>query len=194
MRLRPILVTLFFCISISAFAQQDSLKAISELPTGKESVEHSPKKAAIMSACLPGLGQIYNKSYWKVPVVYAGFYGLGYMFKENNNYYQEVKVLYDDFRNPYLERGESLPDTTFTLYGVSGIPTYRIKELRDEYRRKRDLALIGAGVWYVLTIVESYVDAHMYTFDISDDLTLRYEPSFYTAGTSITGIRFSLTF
>jgi TM2 domain-containing membrane protein YozV len=129
---------------------------------------HSPVKASLLSAALPGAGQFYNRKYWKVPVIYAAFGGLGYLAKWNDNRYRT-------YRNAYRLRIDGDPSTTddFTnLYSDNDL-----KLLRDYYRRNRDLTLIFTGLVYVLNIVDASVDAHLFYFDISDNLSLHIAPS-----------------
>ncbi len=134
---------------------------------------HSPTKATIYSLVLPGLGQIYNKKYWKLPVVYAGFGTLIYFAVTNNQEYQKYsdayyhKIEYPD--GPPLEDNEyeALYDEEFLL------------DSKNYYRRNRDLSYILSGVWYLLVAVDATVDAHLYTWEVDDDLSLRFEPQFY---------------
>ncbi len=143
---------------------------------------HSPKKAALMSTFLPGLGQAYNKKYWKIPVIYAGFVGLVYSINFN-----ETK--YVGYRNDYQH---SL-DSTYT--GPYSLDDLLI--LQKYYHRYRDLSVIGAALLYVLNIVDASVDAHMFTFDVSNDLSFKIQPTIinsvytnqYTTGVSI-GVKF----
>ena len=129
---------------------------------------HRANKAAILSAIIPGGGQVYNKSYWKVPVLYGGIAALIYFidFNEKN---------YKTFRTAYIFRND-LDSTT-----VDGFSTYTNDDLlvrRDYYRRNRDLCYIITGVVYLLNIIDAYVDAHLKDFDVSDDLSLSTHPYF----------------
>lgn len=133
----------------------------------------SPGGAALRSTIVPGWGQAYNGKYYKVPLIYGIGAGLIYGISYNHGYF-------DDLRDAYLlrqdEDAELLdpyhPDTT-----VEGKPRYNLDQLvsaREFYRRNRDLFAIGFAAFYVLNIVDAYVDAHLYEFDVSDDLTLRW--------------------
>lgn len=130
---------------------------------------HSIKKAAIYSAVLPGLGQVYNKAAWKVPIIYAGFGVLTYFIISNNKEYQLYHEAYvykangrtDPIDNPYVDK-------------------YNLDQLQrgmDYYRRNRDLSFIVTGIWYTLNILEAYVDAHFFDYDISEDLSINIRPS-----------------
>jgi hypothetical protein len=148
-------------------------------------VVHSPRKATIMSACLPGLGQAYNKKYWKIPILYAGLGGAGYAIAWNNNKYQ-------DFRKAYIARTDTLDSTTdaYPRYSASNL-----LDLRNYYRHNLELSVIIITAVYILNIVDASVDAHLYDFDISDDLSLRVQPSVWSVGPgSQFGGGLSLTF
>lgn len=128
---------------------------------------HSPKKAAIYSAVLPGLGQAYNRKYWKIPVIYVGFAGLGYAVYYTNNNYQE-------FRQAYALRLDTIiTNDTHPLYSTSGLQL-----TRDAWHRNRDLSIVGCLALYTLQVIDATVDAHLYKFDekINDKLSLQLEP------------------
>ncbi|MFO7869549.1 MAG: DUF5683 domain-containing protein [Bacteroidales bacterium] len=159
---------------------------------------HSPQKATIYSTILPGLGQVYNKSYWKVPVIYGGFAALGYVISQNHIFYSDFKNEYDSYQE-YVTEEEAAgrtpnSDTLLTVRGVQSYSVYNVKEGRDYYRRRRDLAIIGIGSWYILQIIEAYVDAHMFSFDISDDLSVRYRPTFFDVALPVSGVSVSVRF
>ncbi len=140
-----------------------------------------PAKAALLSAVIPGAGQVYNKSYWKVPLIYATGTVIGYFLVDNNNKYQ-------DFRKALILRNRDSSDVYVDnrIYGVfnpaKGVQTQRgtenLRYSRDFYRRNRDLTIMIAVVAYGLNIAEAYVHAHLKDFDISEDLSLRVQPDF----------------
>jgi hypothetical protein len=149
--------------------------------------KHSPMVAATMSAILPGLGQAYNKKYWKMPVVYAGFGVLAYFIIDNNKGYQKFKTAYklridDDSSN------DNLPRYT----------TENLRIIKNSYWKNRDLSILLTGVFYALNILDAAVDAHFYTYDVSDDLSFRIRPTVErTAGTNQSaapGVCLSLNF
>lgn len=155
------------------FAPADSVPA-------KDTVKvkiHSPKRAAIYSAVLPGLGQVYNKKYWKVPIVYAGFGGLGYGFFWNHGYFK-------DYRDALRLRYDDDPNTNdeFTQYSDADLVT-----LKNYYQRYRDLCVIGMVALYTLQVLDATVDAHLYYFDVSDDLTMRLQPALYSSPRGMAG-------
>lgn len=138
-----------------------------------------PKKAIIYSAIFPGLGQIYNRKYWKLPIVYGGFIGLSYAISWNNRYYV-------DYSQGYKDIMDDDPDTdswkNFLSYGQDpdSIDKEWLKDVmkrrKDFYRRYRDLSIIGTVAVYALCIVDAYVDAQLFDFDMSQDLSFRVEP------------------
>ncbi len=139
------------------------------LKTKEEPKEHSVGRAAVYSAVLPGLGQAYNKKYWKIPIIYAGFGVLGYFVVFNNNEYKDFKEAYI-----YVANGETYPiDNPY----VTKYNQQQLKEAMDFYRRNRDLSIIIGALWYTLNILEAYVDAHFYDYDISEDLSVSLKPT-----------------
>lgn len=132
-----------------------------------------PAKAAIMSACLPGLGQIYNRKWWKVPIVYAGLGGLGYFSYRNFSEYRSYLHAYE-YKTGDLPEGVTLTDYETQLanrYAESQLQTYK-----ESYRRNFELFTILTTVWYGLNIVDAVVDGHLYNYDISDDLSINVDP------------------
>jgi hypothetical protein len=179
-----LLLLLVLFTGTASFAQQDSVTrwnvVVGDSAVRKDSLAfrkdkapptHSPKKAAILSACLPGAGQVYNGKpgyFWKVPVIYAGFGALTYSTVWNNQQYkiyaQALHFRYDD-------------DSTT----IDPLPRYSDNDLvtlKDYYRRFRDLSIIGIAALYTLQIVDATVDAHLYQFDKKMDgpLTLNVKP------------------
>lgn len=125
---------------------------------------HSPKKATIYSAVLPGLGQAYNKKYWKIPIVYAGIGTLSYFIVDNQKEFNR-------FKNAYKIRMDNGQDEFYEILNEQGL----INEM-DRWRRYRDFCIIGTALVYILQIVDANVDAHLYDFDVGDNLTLRVFP------------------
>lgn len=126
-----------------------------------------------MSACLPGLGQIYNRKWWKVPIVYAGLGGLGYM--AYSNYYEFSSYLHAyEFKTGDLPEGATLSQYETDLankYAESQLQTYK-----ESYRRDFELFSILTLAWYGLNILDANVDGHLYSYDISDNLSLTVDP------------------
>ncbi len=165
------IVSLVFTVT-SGYSQQDSViignNNDNSLLTNSDISTHSPKKAALMSTILPGLGQVYNKQYWKVPLIYGGFVGFGLMF----NFHQSN---YNTYKEAYRYRTDNDPNTVDNYVGVAS--DNDLFEVQKFYRRYRDLAIIGAGLFYILNIVDASVSAHLFTYDVSDDLSLNIQPT-----------------
>jgi len=162
----------------------DSLQVVT--PTPK--VIRSPKKASIYAALFPGLGQIYNRKYWKLPIVYGGYAGLIYVLGWNNNQYKDffqgyriiaahtstadMKVDERKFLDNLIKNPSISLDNPSTFKYIST----QLKSGKDYYRRNRDLTIIGIAALHVLSIIDASVDANLFDFDISDDLSMRIEP------------------
>jgi hypothetical protein len=156
---------LFLCTTVSAQKTDTLKKDSTKMQAGKY---HSPKKAALLSAVLPGSGQIYNKKYWKVPIVYAGFAGLAYSFQYNQSRY----VKYRDALKFRIDNDSTTTDNYVGIYSDDQLTT-----LYKYYHRYRDLTVIGGLTLYLLNIIDAAVDAHLFTFNVSDDLTLHIQPT-----------------
>lgn len=129
-----------------------------------------PKKAAYLSAALPGLGQAYNKRYWKIPIVLGAFGTVGYYIGWNNNKYQQ-------YRNAYLLK-KSFPLEELDDDLAINISEDNLQRGLDYYRRNRDLLMIVLVGVYIIQILDAHIDAHLMEFDVSDDLSFRVEPGF----------------
>ena len=126
-----------------------------------------PNRAALYSAVLPGLGQIYNKQYWKLPIIYGGGAVFLYFIKRND-------VRYNRYRNALIAETDNNP------HNVNPFPQFdeqRLNSSVDFYRRNRDYMIIFACVFYGLNILDAYVDAHLNEFDVSDDLSMKISPT-----------------
>ncbi len=174
----------FVFIGLHLFSQSDTVKT--DKAKNKKAIYREARKATIMSAVIPGLGQAYNRKWWKVPIVYAGLGGFGYLFyanQQNFSYYaKNLKYENDGDANTINE----------TKYDSDQLLT-----LKNEYRKYRDLGVIGITIIYVLNIVDANVDAHLKTFDVSDDLSLQIKPysNFYSLNNSFglqTGLSLNL--
>ena len=147
----------------------------SQVQTGLDTVlikkpKHSPRKALLLSLALPGLGQAYNRSYWKIPLIYAGLGTLGYFIIYNNNVYQDFSEAYlIKLKNPSAN-----PPVIGYPNGLQRVESYR--QGKDIYRRNYELSLILTAALWALNMVDANVDAHLRGFDLSDDLSLRIKP------------------
>jgi hypothetical protein len=142
--------------------------------------KHSPQRAALFSAVVPGLGQVYNKQYWKVPVIYAGGAVAGYLIYYNYGLYNNLRK---SFR--YRRDGDSTTSLErFSVWAVTGDLDVNLENfgdsellgLQQSYRRDLDLSVLLAFGIYALNVVDAVVFAHLYDFDVSEDLTLRLKP------------------
>jgi len=142
-------------------------------------------RMALYSAILPGLGQIHNKKYWKLPIIYGGAGVLVYFIKTNNDYYKKY--------NEALVIKYDQDSTTTDIY-----PNYTVEDLTvraDYYRRNRDFSIILLSVLYVLNIIDAYTDSQLMDFDVSDNLSLRTGGSILEVnGSPVAALHLSLTF
>ena len=147
---------------------------------------HSPHKAAMRSAVLPGWGQIYNKKYWKLPIVYGALGITGYIFVDNLKTYREYRDAYTIRYNASLPP----PDTDSTGYDdldeiYKKISPESIRAARDQFRRYVDYSVLFFLIFWGLNVVDASVDAHLKSFDVSPDLTFNIKPCYSElAGTS----------
>ena len=139
-----------------------------------------PKRALWLALVIPGGGQIYNRKYWKLPIVYGGFLGCIYALSWNN-------TMYKDYSQAYLDISDSDPGThsyeKFLHLGRvitdSNKEHYKsiFKSRKDRYRRWRDMSLFVMIGVYALSVIDAYVDAELSVFDISKDLSLKVQPA-----------------
>lgn len=140
-----------------------------------------PIRAIWLGAVIPGYGQIINRKYWKLPIVYGGFLGCFYAVNWNARQFLSYKNAYlditdtDDSTNSYLEIIP--PGFTIDSYGGKDAFTNLLKSGMDKSRYNRDLSIIISIAYYGLTLIDAFVDAHLYDFDISPDLSLKLRPS-----------------
>lgn len=177
-------------------AEGDTLKTVVEDPDnpyvvrGRKEFNPDPARAVWMSALLPGLGQIYNRRYWKLPIVVGGFMGLAYGTNWNN-------TQYTDYTRAYRDLLDSDPDTKSYMNffppttGEEDLDkswlTNVLKTRKDYYRRNRDLCIIGMVGLYLLAIVDAYVDASLAHFDISPDVAMDVAPAVITPSAARSG-------
>ncbi len=148
------------------------------LPGTKESPdevkrEYKPGKAALLSTIFPGAGQFYNRSYWKIPIVWGGLVTFGALAVYNQNQYN----LYVDELDYRDENMGEKNDPSLDRYSDESL-----ERSRDQSIRYRDLNIILGVAWYGLNIMEAYVDAHLKEFDVSNNLSLGIKPELYSNG------------
>jgi hypothetical protein len=166
----------------------------------------NPKRAALYAALLPGWGQIYNGKFWKLPLVFGGYMGFIYAITWNNKNYQDYSNAYFDIVKDDPENSDSWHESWINFVPAGRDPASyltdtnfhsRLKSGRDFYRRYRDLSIILTVGWYLICMADAYVDAQLFDFDISPDLSLHVAPvvnpaTRYTS--SLYGINCSINF
>lgn len=172
-----------------ALTQKDSLQLAQLLSSESKTKRNwdtwrpNPKRALWLAIVLPGAGQVYNRKYWKLPLIYGGFVGCIYALQWNN-------TMFKDYSQAYLDIMDSDPSTEsynqFLHLGTkitsSNIKQYQdiFRRRKDRYRRWRDLSFFCMLGVYALSIIDAYVDASLSEFDISDKLSLRIEPTVFS--------------
>ncbi len=141
-----------------------ALDAVWQYKTDRPTV---PAKPTIYSTLVPGLGQIYNKEYWKVPIIYGGLAFCIYLINDNN-------IKYNRYRDAYNNVTQKLPDEFNGKYTADNL-----KYFRDGYRRNRDYSILATVIVYALNIVDANVFAHLADYDISDNLSMKFEPTLF---------------
>ncbi|MBN1413776.1 MAG: hypothetical protein JW973_01645 [Bacteroidales bacterium] len=175
------LITVQFYLFINFCPAQET----NVLSDSTDQRKFNPRTAIICSMLVPGLGQVYNQKYWKVPLIYGAGIAMVYAFNYNQSKYTE-------FRKALAE------DDPQKIYIIDGYQrTYdQLKIGRDWYRRYRDLSLLGIAIVYFLNVVDAMVDAYFTGFDVSDDLSLKIEPAVVDnfGLTASVGLKFTIGF
>ena len=130
---------------------------------------HSPKKAAIFSAVLPGAGQVYNHQAWKLAIIYGGMGALGYFIYDNNKVYQDYLQQWK-----YITDGDS---TTNVRSNLNGVSAEALHNAFASYRKYRDQCVIGLVLLYAANIIDANVYAHLFYFNV-DNISLRLVPNY----------------
>lgn len=153
------------------------------LTPAKMAFKPDPNKA-ILLALVPGLGQVYNKAYWKLPLVYGAVLGCTYAITWNNRNYSDYRKAYIDIMSAHPEQNTSWLDFAPSSYQtfeekLEWAKGYKenFKRRRDYFRRNRDLSIIISAGIYLISVLDAYVDAQLFDFDISPDLSMRIEPT-----------------
>lgn len=194
---RLVIYILLAIIAIPVWAQvQDqTTDNLDSIPLTQKEIDRlfwkpNPMRAVWLGAVIPGAGQIYNRSYWKLPIVYGGFMGCIYAITWTNNQYigykDAYRDIYYDMQNGTLSNSPDksynaiLPEG-YTIETMGGASTYqsRLKEWQNTARRNRDLSILVSIAVYALSLVDAYVDAQLFDFDISNDLSLNVTPQLY---------------
>jgi hypothetical protein len=169
-----VLLCLFlFFLTTHGYGQSSDSLTTDTTSTPKKKAKNpqnvAASKAARLSAIVPGLGQVYNKKYWKLPILYAGAAAITYFVIINSQDY-------NTFKEAYTTRKAGGIDKYVGIYSED-----QLILLRDDARRYRDMSIIfGVGL-YALNIIDAYVDRHLMEFDVSDELSMNVRPFLYTA-------------
>ena len=166
----------------------------------KEEKYHSPHRASMYSAIIPGAGQFYNKKYWKIPILYGGIGGVAYAISFNSERYNYYRGAYRDFiiRDPanksYLEIIQGTVMTEERIYGDAQ-QWFRdyLNNSKNRFKRYRDISYAVMVFVYLINIIDASIDAHFYYFDMSDDLSFVIEPTYFHFNTDLGGA-FGLSF
>ena len=136
----------------------------------------NPSRATWLAVVFPGGGQIYNRKYWKLPIIYGGFAGCAYALSWNSKMYKDYSKAYSDIMdsNPNTKSYEDLlpPNANYTPEQLKGV----LKRRKDSFRRYRDISIFAFIGVYLISIIDAYVDAELSNFDISPDLSMKLEP------------------
>ncbi|MGF2412232.1 MAG: DUF5683 domain-containing protein, partial [Ferruginibacter sp.] len=189
--LKPIILILFFVPATKLFAQKDSaaIKDSASAATTKKTAPkkqkvnifsidtakpYNPKIAIVRSAILPGWGQITNKKYWKLPLVYGALGTTAYIFVRNIKQFKEANAAYKNSIDGNTANDNQIPEP---YYSVRSNPE-RIKNFRNEVRQNVDYSVLFFIAFWGLNVVDAAVDAHLKTFDVSDNLSLQIKPGY----------------
>jgi len=168
---------LFLIVSTQGWAQQ-----IGSLPSSNNKYDsaqaaHSPRKAAIRSALVPGLGQIYNKKYWKLPIVYGALGASGAVFVYNLTNYRDTRFAYRVKYNMRVNQTDSLLFNSIKS-NLQPLPEESLRYYRDQFRRDIDYSVLFFLLLWGLNVVDASVDAHLKTFDVGPDLSFQLKAGY----------------
>lgn len=180
-------ILLFFAIVFvnnSVHAQTDTIltvgdariQSVEKLDKAYDSLQniYSPRIAIIRSAIIPGWGQYTNKKYWKIPLVYGALGTTGYLFFRNLSQYKEARMAYRLASDTIASNDNLIPEP---YYSVRSQPQ-RIATFRNQVRQNIDYSVLFFILFWGLNVVDASVDAHLKTFDVSDDLSFQIKPGY----------------
>ena len=187
------ILSIFFCCNI--FAQTDSTKSKMVDSTSKKNIlsldtsakKYNPKVATFRSAVLPGWGQAYNKKYWKIPIIYGALGITAGVFFYNLKTYKILKQAII-LRSDTIQGNDNLVDPRFVNFSTESIRSYR-----NSFRQNVDYSVLFFIVFWGLNVVDATVDAHLKSFDVSDDISLKIKPG-YNPNTNTGGISLVFSF
>lgn len=148
----------------------------STLPARKSSLRFfrknypDPRKAVLLATVLPGAGQAYNRKWWKIPIVYAALGGMAWWTYDNASLYSEYSI-------NYKALVDEDPNTNVTKPAYQFVDIETLRDSRDRFRKYTEQSYLTLGLLYLLSVTDAYVDAQLYKFDVSDDLSLRLRPT-----------------
>lgn len=171
-----VITVLLIFVSSWAFGQNDSI------PNNNDSEKQSsifkfntdipvPKRAGFYSALVPGLGQVYNKQYWKLGIVAGGLAAAGYFIQTNGRKYKQ-------YRNAYILRVDNNINTVDTDEETVNYSDADLNTLQNEYRQYLEYSVVFTTVGYALNVLDAYVAANLRTFDINDDISFHAKPTY----------------
>ncbi|MBL6647924.1 MAG: hypothetical protein ISP57_03310 [Flavobacteriaceae bacterium] len=156
MKNKVTLLSLFFLVYLTSYSQENELKFDELDPT-------TPSKAAFYSAVIPGLGQGFNKKYWKIPIVYAAIGSSAYLYDFNNKKYW-------DYRNAYKSRKAGYKNDP---YQNLILDDDRLLDGADFHKKNRDLSMVFIVGFYILNILDANIDAHLKQYNVNESLTIK---------------------
>jgi len=168
--------------------EESLLKLAENAPLFQQKSQLDPQTASIYSAVLPGMGQAYNKHYWKIPIIYAGGLGFFQTVRKNNQ-------LYRAFRNALFNEID-LDPTTVSPFPSGLYSTDALRRNTDSFRRNRDFFIILGLLWYGLNIIDAHISAHLDEFDVNDELSFNFSPTILAIPTSpvVAGLMVTMNF
>jgi len=178
-RLHPstIFILFFMLVSVCSWSQQTPSLPKNVNKYDSAQATHSPRKAAIRSAILPGLGQIYNKKYWKLPLVYGAIGASGAVFVYNITNYKDTRFAYRVKYNMRVNGTDSLLFNSIKS-NLQPLPEESLRYYRDQFRRDIDYSVLFFLLLWGLNVVDASVDAHLKTFDVGPDLSLQFKAGY----------------
>lgn len=176
-----ILLTGICSLHLSAQEETPELLPYDSADLFTEKSTLDPKKAAILSAVLPGMGQVYNKQPWKLPIIYGGLFSIGYFVNYNHQYFQSL-------RNAFIAETDGDPATINPFQLSSDALSSRV----EQFRRDRDYLIIIGVITYLLNVVDAHISAHLEEFAINDELSLSFKPTFNNPPGGVTNAGFSI--
>lgn len=168
--MRLVIKSLFLFVLL--FATEVCLSQTADDTTSADNSEETilkdnrPRKATIYSAVLPGLGQAYNKKYWKIPIIYGLGGWLTYLIVDNNQDYQAAKSAFNNW-----QAGD-----VFQINGNTFTSQNQVRVIREANRRDRDFYIILSGLLYIANIIDAHVDAHLAEFTVSEEAIMSFRP------------------